>query len=141
VAGHTAPRAARRFHPPFEEHPMNRTTIALSGLLLVAFGTPALAQDAVKVDGKHYKIEFENDQVRVLRVTYGPHEKSVQHSHPDGVVIFLNDSHAKFWLPDGKSRESTQKAGTAMWAPAETHTPENLENKPMEVMLIEMKKK
>lgn len=27
----------------------------------------SLAQDAVKVDPKHYKVEFENDQVRVLR--------------------------------------------------------------------------
>jgi len=26
------------------------------------------AQDAVKVDPKHYKVELENDQVRVLRI-------------------------------------------------------------------------
>jgi hypothetical protein len=26
-------------------------------------------------------VEFENDQVRVLRITYGPHEKSVMHAH------------------------------------------------------------
>ena len=120
---------------------MNRTTMALSILLLAAFGTPALAQDAAKADAKHYKVEFENDQVRVLHVTYGPHEKSVQHSHPDSVVIFLTDAHVKFWLADGKSREATPKAGSSMWAPAETHTPENLEAKPMEVMLVEMKKK
>ena len=29
----------------------------------------SFAQDAVKVDPKHYKVEFENDQVRVLRIT------------------------------------------------------------------------
>ena len=120
---------------------MNRTTIAISGLLLLAFGTPALAQDATKADAKHYKVEFENDAVRVLRVTYGPHEKSTQHSHPDAVAIFLTDSHVKFWLPDGKTREATQKAGSAMWTPGETHTPENLEAKPFEVLLVEMKKK
>jgi hypothetical protein len=40
------------------------------------------AQDPVKVDPKHYKVEAENKQVRVLRSTYGPGEKSVMHGHP-----------------------------------------------------------
>ena len=31
--------------------------------------------DPVAVDTKHYKVEFENEHVRVLRVHYGPHEK------------------------------------------------------------------
>jgi len=42
----------------------------------------ASAQDAAKVDPKHYKVEFENSQVRILRIHYGPHEKSVMHSTP-----------------------------------------------------------
>ena len=37
----------------------------------------SFAQDAAKVDPKHYKVEFENDEVRVLRITYGPGEKSL----------------------------------------------------------------
>jgi hypothetical protein len=48
----------------------------------------ALAQDPVKVDPQHYKVIFENDQVRVLKIHYGPHEKSVMHSHPDSVVVY-----------------------------------------------------
>ncbi len=36
----------------------------------------AMAQDAVKVDPKHYTVEFENDQVRVLRIRYEPREKT-----------------------------------------------------------------
>ena len=47
---------------------------------------PAMAQDPAKVDAKHYKLEFENDQVRVLRITYGPGEKSVMHEHPDAMA-------------------------------------------------------
>ena len=31
---------------------------------------PAMAQDPVKVDSKHYKVEFENAEVRVLGITY-----------------------------------------------------------------------
>ena len=47
---------------------------ALSGTGLLAGGA-ANAQDPVKVDAKHYKVEFENDSVRVLRITYSSTRK------------------------------------------------------------------
>ena len=62
--------------------------------------------DAVKVDPKHYKVVIDNDQVRVLRATYGPHEKSVMHEHPASVAVFMSDGHSKFTLPDGTSQDS-----------------------------------
>jgi len=40
-------------------------------------------------------VVFENEQVRVLRVHYGPNEKSAMHSHPNAVVIFLSDADRK----------------------------------------------
>ena len=115
-------------------------------LLLVATfvcsaASAAMAQDPVKVDPKHYRVEFENDQVRVLRVHYGPHEKSVMHSHPNAVVIFLSDAHRKSTRPDGKSVERSGKAGDTMWAPAERHLPENLSDKPIDGILVELKGK
>jgi hypothetical protein len=65
-------------------------------LVFVCFTTSAaLAQDPVKVDPQHYKVIFENEQVRVLHIHYGPHEKSVMHSHPDAVVVFESDAHMK----------------------------------------------
>src|ERR1700694_5940112 len=76
---------------------------------------PAMAQDPVKVDAKHYKVEFENDQVRVLRITYGPHEKSVMHGHPAGVAVFLTDGNVKFTLPDGKTQDAPIKTGSTQW--------------------------
>ena len=54
------------------------------------------AEDPVKVDPRHYTIEFENERVRVLRIKYGAGEKSVMHSHPESIAVFLTDSHAKF---------------------------------------------
>jgi len=101
----------------------------------------SLAQDAAKVDPKHYKVEFENDQVRVLRITYGPHEKSVMHSHPEGMVIFLTDAKGKFTFPDGKTQENSWKAGDFSWVPASSHQPENLGNKSFSLIQIEMKAK
>jgi quercetin dioxygenase-like cupin family protein len=112
----------------------------IAGLLALA-EKPAMAQDPVKVDPKHYKVEFENDQVRVLRINYGPHEKSVMHDHPAGQVVYLTDAHTKFSLPGGKSEEMRGKAGQTAWAAAGKHLPENLDDKPFEGILVELKTK
>jgi quercetin dioxygenase-like cupin family protein len=100
----------------------------------------ATGQDPVKVDAKHYKVELENDRVRVLRVHYGPHEKSAMHSHPDSVAIFQNDVHCRFTFPDDKTEEHRFRAGETMFTPAGSHLPENLGDQGLDVILIELKK-
>jgi quercetin dioxygenase-like cupin family protein len=113
--------------------------ILLPLLFVFAAALPALAQDATKVDSKHYKVEFENARLRIVRVHYGPHEKSVMHSHPDGVAIFQSDGRVKFTFPDGKTEERDMKAGTTLYTPAIRHLPENLTDNDMEVILVELK--
>ena len=109
-------------------------------LFILALAVPtALAQDATKVDSKHYKVESENSRVRVVRAKYGPHEKSVMHSHPDLVAIFLTDGRVKFTFPGGKTEERDMKAGTALFTPAVRHLPENLTDGDMEIILVELK--
>ena len=108
------------------------------GLVALAAG-PALAQDPVVVDSAHYMVEFENEQVRVLRITYGPHEESVMHYHPAGVAVFLVDQKIRFTLPDGETIEVENKAGDAIWAEAGSHLPKNLTDQPLELILVEVK--
>lgn len=115
--------------------------ILVAALFVFVLSTVALAQDPVKVDGNHYKVEFENDQVRVLRVKVGANEKSIMHGHPDAVAIFVTDTNAKFTFPDGKTEDATRKAGDVMWTPAITHMPENVGSQPFEVILVELKSK
>ena len=104
--------------------------------------TPLLsAQDPVKVDPKHYTVVSENDQVRILKVHYGPHEKSVMHSHPASVAVFMSDSKGKFTYPDGKTEEMTTKAGEAGYTEAVTHLPEDTGDKPLDLILVELKSK
>jgi mannose-6-phosphate isomerase-like protein (cupin superfamily) len=116
-------------------------------VLLVAVGSALMsaaalvrAQDPVKVDPKHYSVVFENDAVRVLRIHYGPGEKSVMHSHPDAVIVFLEEQKAKMTHPDGKSEEVSGKKGDAVFSPAGAHLPENIGSGPLEVILVELKK-
>lgn len=113
--------------------------VLYSSLFVLACAVPALAQDATKVDPKHYKVEFENSRVRIVRAKYGPHEKSVMHSHPNLVAIFQTNGRVKFTYPDGKSEERDLTAGQALWTPATRHLPENLTDNEMEVILVEMK--
>ena len=114
--------------------------ILFLALFVLALAVPsALAQDAAKVDSQHYKIESENSRVRVLRVKYGPHEKSVMHSHPDLVAIFQTDGRVKFTYPGGKTEEREMKAGQTLFTPAVTHLPENLSDGDMEIILVELK--
>jgi quercetin dioxygenase-like cupin family protein len=100
-----------------------------------------LAQDAVKTDPKHYSVISENDQVRILKVHYGPHEKSVMHSHPAAVAVFLTDANAQFTLPDGKKEPRNMKAGDSQYTAAATHLPENMGDQAMDVIVIELKSK
>ena len=99
----------------------------------------AKVPDSVVSDPKHYKIEFENSKVRVVRITYGPGEKSVMHSHPAGTVVFLTDQRVRFTFPDGTTKEIQGKAGQAVWMDATTHQPENLNGQPLELIYVEAK--
>jgi len=119
-----------------------RVPVALCGALLlcVCIVPVVSAQDAVKVDPKHYSVVSENDQVRILKVHYGPHEKSVMHSHPASVAVFLTDFTGQFTLPDGKKQVLSSKAGEAQFTPPGTHLPENTGDKGMDLILVELKK-
>ncbi|MFY9940179.1 MAG: hypothetical protein WAK33_25080 [Silvibacterium sp.] len=102
--------------------------------------TQRTAKDPVKVDTKHYKVEFENDRVRVLRIKYSPGEKSVMHSHPESIGVFLTDAHAKFTYPDGRSEDINAKAGSVQHMDAFTHLPESTSKEPFEVIQVELKR-
>lgn len=135
--------------PTEREKQMKRLTIAATLILagVIAYGVAAHAQpagggkaDPVKVDPKHYKVEFENESVRVLRISYEPGEKSVMHYHPSSVAVYLTDGMTRMTTPDGKSQDMPAKTGEASWTPAGSHLPQNVGNTPLQVILVELKK-
>ena len=95
--------------------------------------------DPVQTDPKHYKVEVENDKVRVLRVAFGPHEKSPMHSHPGGLIVYLTDHHSKHTDSAGGIHEMRAKSGDVQWVDPTDHLPENLSSQPMELILVELK--
>jgi quercetin dioxygenase-like cupin family protein len=100
----------------------------------------AKAQDPVKVDPAHYKVLFNNKQVRILDYHLKPGEKTPMHSHPNHVIYPFAGGTMKFTLADGKTQTVTGKAGQVVWHDAETHTVENVGKTETHGLDIELKK-
>ncbi len=102
--------------------------------------TITTALDPVKVDPKHYKVEFENDQVRVTHVTFGPHESAPMHEHQlKRIVLYLTDAKTKITNADGSVDDTPHKAGDIVTGAAAKHTELNLTDHKVEVIVTELK--
>ena len=119
-------------------------TIPSLALLALCATTSAAAQDPVKVDSRHYQVLFEDAEIRVLRITYGPREKSVMHEHPAGnCVIMLTDGQLRATTPDGKSTDGAPKTGEVNCSPpgplTDKHNMENLGSGTFSAVIVERK--
>ena len=107
------------------DHPIRILEIDLKGP--PAGPAPVSKLDPVAVDSRHYKVELENEHVRVLRVHYEPHEKGQTHEHIlNRVVVYLNDQ-------PGAKADDTRMAGAA------THAEENASDRPADRIAVELK--
>jgi quercetin dioxygenase-like cupin family protein len=118
-----------------------RSKLFWAGAFVCLATASTLAQDPIKVEPKHYKLDFENDRVEVISVHYGPHEKSAMHEHPGGVVVILTEAHLRFTDENGKTREVFSKPGEARWYPAFKHKVENLGDTPYDAVYVAVKGK
>lgn len=103
---------------------------------------PAEPMDAPLVDPQHYHVEIDNEYVRVIRVTIGPHEKLRLHKHPDtkAVLVHLTDQNMRLTLADGTTRESKYPAKQVRWVEsAGAHQDENRSDTPLQFIRVELK--
>ena len=88
---------------------------------------PVTKLDPPIVDPTHYKVDLENEHVRVLRVHFGPQEKGQTHEHIlNRVVVYMND-------------QANAKADDARIAGAATHAEENTSTQPADRIAVELK--
>ena len=98
------------------------------------------AKDPLKVAPTQYKLEMENDQVRVLRSRVGPKGSIPLHEHGlNRVVVFLTDQDFKITKADGTVDMLKHKVGDVTWSGPVTHQEENLSDKPFEILIVEIK--
>lgn len=120
-------------------------SVSLAVMAAVFLGSSFLegahSQDPVKVDGNHFKVLFENEDVRVLEVKVQAGERVPKHSHPSGFAYALSDFKAKTTLTDGTSIEGEYQAGQFAETKPVTHAEENTGRTEAHLLLIEFKKK
>lgn len=114
---------------------------AMTGIILEpkkpASARPAGSPDPVVADAEHQKVEFENEQIRVIRERQPG--SFPMHGHPDNVQVLLSDLNVTLTTADGKTQTVTGKAGEVRWRSATQHAGKVLGDKPLEQLVVEMK--
>jgi len=96
--------------------------------------------DLLRVAPKNGKLEFENSQVRVIRVRVGPRQSVPMHEYVlNRVVFYLTDLNVRETSPEGKVKVTEHKAGDFSWDGPTKHKVENLNDKPFEALVVEVK--
>jgi len=98
------------------------------------------ALDPLRVDPRDCKLEFENSQVRVVRVRIGPRRSVPMHEHAlNHVVAYLTDQDVREISSEGKAEVGKHKAGDFIWSGPCKHKLENLDDKSIEAVVVELK--
>jgi hypothetical protein len=107
----------------------------------------SFAQDPFKVAPQAYKLQFENDYVKVTRVHYGPHEKVAAHEHTPtaSAYVYLNDGGPVVFNHVDKdygavTRPATKAGSFRVYRGLqELHEVENKSDLPSEFLRVEFK--
>ncbi len=133
--------------PKTTEHPYRSARPGRVVWAALALGALAFAGDAViaQPTGETGRIpQFENDQVKVWKSVVQPHSPLPlhRHEHPR-VIIALVGGTMKIVEQGGDSETHDWRSGNAYWLPANKpgtmHTDVNAGDKPIEVMVVELK--
>jgi hypothetical protein len=102
-------------------------------------------QNPFEVAPDDYKLELENNYVRIVRVTYGGHQKSPVHDHPGTPTVYVyttDGDKMRISHEDGPMIERPPvKAGQVRFSRGmpEHHTMENLGDTRSEYIRVELK--
>ena len=118
---------------------MKYATIFAITVALLILATRTHAQDPAVVNSKTIKVKFENERVRVMEAILPPGVKEQVHSHPAYVIYVLEGGRYRNYASDGKVTEGELKSGEVLFREPLTHAAENIGDKPMHMILVELK--
>jgi quercetin dioxygenase-like cupin family protein len=114
--------------------------LALPGIVLLAFQplTPQQPTQTQRIP------QFENDEVKVWKSIVLPNAPLAMHRHEHGrVIVALAGGTMKIVEQSGGSETHDWETGKAYWlpknAPGQMHADVNAGDKPIEVMVVELK--
>jgi len=114
-------------------------SLIVEAIAIVWSAMSVYAQDPAVVNAKTIRVKFENDRVRVLEATLPPGVKEQVHSHPAYVIYVVEGGRFRNYAADGKITEGTFNTGDVIYRDPLTHAAENIGDKPMHLILVELK--
>lgn len=85
------------------------------------------------------QIAFENDRVRISRVTVPPRATHEGKPRGDRVVVHLSDVHQIRKQDGGQGQEIHHKAGDTVWREASRAEVQNTGDQSIEIVIVELK--
>ena len=98
--------------------------------------------DPLAIDSAHYKLIFENPQVRVFRsiLDSGVREKWHEHVGAGHAVVLLSDLSARLEFANGKFASMNGAPGDVFWTDGHIkHRGSNLGSRPADLIIVEVK--
>jgi hypothetical protein len=125
----------------------NRISRAVAVAAACALAASASPQDPTKLLPDSYKLQFENEWVRVTRVHYAPDAKLPVHAHTTApsAYVYLNDAGPVIFKHVGASYGTVERPATVARAfrlyknVGEVHEVENLNDTPSDFLRVEFK--
>jgi quercetin dioxygenase-like cupin family protein len=108
--------------------------------MLLAAGTPAAASPLAgrgAVGGE--ALVLQNDWVRVWRSKLSPHENTPMAEHLPLVTVYLTDARLRITGADGRAEDVMQAAGTVAYRGGARYAEENLSDRLLEAIVVELK--
>jgi len=96
-------------------------------------------QDAVAVAPELHEVIFENDEVRMLKVTVVPGAIAETHTHPRNINYVTGAGKLRFTSPEGQVREVELFEGQVINGQATVHQVENIGDTTVQTIQTEFK--
>jgi len=95
--------------------------------------------DIVEIAPEQHAVIFENDRIRMLKVTVKPGNKVAIHRNPENVNYILRPGTLRLTSPDGGAQDVTLTEGQVIPAPVSAHAVENIGDAEVQTICVELK--
>jgi hypothetical protein len=96
-------------------------------------------RDAFVCQPKPCHVEFENGQIRVLRVTLDGDRAFPVHDAADALLVCISECHIRLERPNLQIHDLHMDSGETRWIPSYARSEKNLSSEPAELLLVEIK--
>jgi quercetin dioxygenase-like cupin family protein len=95
--------------------------------------------DIAKISPGIHEVIFENDQIRVLKVTVKPGDTVPMHRNPENINYILRPGTLRLTGTDGSVQDVALTEGQVIPAPVSSHAVENIGQTELQTICIELK--